>query len=371
MGGFDMLRPWCERAAWVAAACCLSTGFVEPATPCAPAPPPNKRVDIADESAIIVWDADTKTEHFIRRASFKSDAADFGFLVPTPTKPDLAEADDAAFENLAKFTAPEIVEKTRPAASGCDVPIGCSSDKKAPAKSDGAKPEVRVLEEKRVAGFDAAVLEADTADVLADWLNKNGYHFSPALTEWAAHYIKLKWKITAFKIAKKAAGEEVATSSVRMSFRADAPFYPYLEPKVDGKTAVGRRFLRVFVLAPQRVRGALGDESTKWPGTTAWAGPMGTVDRGKLFEQLKLPVGTGGPIVWLTEFEDPSSPRPGHADVTFVPAPEQEPVKREPHIRYVSTSRPSEVLAWYAPFACLLLVLGLSRRGDKRAGAGA
>ena len=71
-------------------------------------PPRGARVDIAEESAIIIWDAATKTEQFIRRASFKTDAKDFGFLVPTPSKPTLAEADDSAFHELERITAPPI-----------------------------------------------------------------------------------------------------------------------------------------------------------------------------------------------------------------------------------------------------------------------
>ena len=39
-----------------------------------------ERVNIASESAVIVWDEATKTEHFIRRATFQSTAYDFGFV---------------------------------------------------------------------------------------------------------------------------------------------------------------------------------------------------------------------------------------------------------------------------------------------------
>jgi hypothetical protein len=70
----------------------------ERAVGCAAAPPFGATVRIADESAIIIWDASSKTEHFIRRATFSSSAHDFGFLVPTPTKPELAEAEDDAFK---------------------------------------------------------------------------------------------------------------------------------------------------------------------------------------------------------------------------------------------------------------------------------
>src|SRR5437764_76847 len=87
----------------LAAACCLWHGD---ASACAPAPPRNVPVAIASETAVIVWDEKGQTQHFIRRASFATEAKDFGFLVPTPTKPTLAEADDQAFAELARITAP-------------------------------------------------------------------------------------------------------------------------------------------------------------------------------------------------------------------------------------------------------------------------
>ena len=55
-------------------------------------------VRLASESAIIVWDAASKTQHFIRRARFETKARDFGFLVPTPTRQELAEASDRAID---------------------------------------------------------------------------------------------------------------------------------------------------------------------------------------------------------------------------------------------------------------------------------
>ena len=52
---------------------------------------PGETVVVAEESALILWDAAQKIQHFIRWAAFETKAADFGFLVPTPTQPVLAE----------------------------------------------------------------------------------------------------------------------------------------------------------------------------------------------------------------------------------------------------------------------------------------
>src|SRR5438270_793237 len=64
------------------------------------------RVETADETALVAWDERTKTEHFIRRATFTGTATDFGFLVPTPSRPELGAVDDALFDVLAGVTAP-------------------------------------------------------------------------------------------------------------------------------------------------------------------------------------------------------------------------------------------------------------------------
>src|SRR5262245_33477025 len=78
-----------------------------PIRACCPAPPPGKPVLNADQTVILIWDAATKTQHFIRQASFKSEADDFGFLVPTPARPELDESGNDAFPYFLKLTEPE------------------------------------------------------------------------------------------------------------------------------------------------------------------------------------------------------------------------------------------------------------------------
>ena len=95
-----------------------------PGRSCCPAPPSGKPVVNADQTVIIIWDAAAKTQHFIRKASFKSDADDFGFIIPSPSQPELAESDNGAFSLLQKLTEPETKRVKRPAGTGlrlCDV----------------------------------------------------------------------------------------------------------------------------------------------------------------------------------------------------------------------------------------------------------
>jgi len=183
---------------------------------CCPAPPPGKAVVNADQTVILIWDAAAKTQHFIRQASFKSQADDFGFIVPTPTQPELAESGNEAFPFLLKLTEPER-QKTRRPSGG--MYCACSADP--PAKSE-AQPEVTVLAEKLVAGFNAAVLQAESADALVDWLKDHGYTFSPEVQAWARPYVEAGWRFTALKLAMPPDGKEqkaLATSALRLSFK--------------------------------------------------------------------------------------------------------------------------------------------------------
>lgn len=346
--------------------------LVPPAVACGVAPPHGSTVQIADESAIIVWDAASKTQHFIRRASFTSDAKDFGFLVPTPEKPELAEAGDEAFTTLATLTAPRVVTQPRPSGGGG---CGCGSAGLKSADQAAMPGGVDVLESKRVAGYDAVVLKADDADALAKWLKDHGYEFSPALKEWADPYVKAGWKISAFKIArdaeaKPAAGDGaptgkdsaprrpadaggVSTSAVRMTFHTERPFFPYREPKGEppaGQGRAGSRLLRVYFLTDGRVKGTFGPGGDPWPRwanvDVVWGNKLAEPVRENVMAQLKLPKDTPGSW-WLTEFEDRSSPRPGTDDIYFSRDEDnQAPVERPPVVQYVSADLPGCVMCY-------------------------
>jgi hypothetical protein len=280
-----------------------------------------QEVQVARESAIIIWNPGSKVEQFIRRATFTTDAPDFGFLVPTPTAPDLAESKDTVFSFLEQVTAPEVVNDYEYQI----VPqLGCGS------KSAKSAAGVRVLNEQRIAGYKASVLEADSADALNDWLTKHNYTTRPDLTAWLAPYVKARWKITAFQIAKDATRQEIATSAVRMAFTTEKPFFPYSEPaeqREPKKEWIGSRLLRVFFVADRRYAGHLKGEKS-WAGQTVWAGVLKDKQGQELINKLSLDAGIKP--LWLTVFEDASSPRPGTADLYFAADPDQTEVRRPP-----------------------------------------
>lgn len=282
------------------------------ALPCAPAPPPGQRVEIVEEEALIIWDASAKKEHFVRRAGFQTEAASFGFLVPSPSVPALREVPNAWFDALEQAIKPkrEVLTGYKPipfALIAAPFLLLTGAERAAPQKRSG----VQVLKTARVAGLDAVVLAADDPQALADWLKARGFASSPALSQWLKPYVEKRWKLTAFKIAKDpAAKRKVATSAVMMSFDAEEPFYPYREPEDQrSKEASGAaRTLRVFLLSSEPMKGALAG--------APWNSELRFRSKGAA---LPAELDKLAPGAWLHAWIDRSSPRPGVDDVFFAP----------------------------------------------------
>lgn len=269
-------------------------------------------VSIVSEEAVIIWDAAEGIQHFIRRADFQTDAPSFGFIVPTPTVPELAEANLDLFTALAAVVRPRVesrrvISGVTPTCVATSLILGGHSDATPP-------PPVTVLRRQTVAGYDAVVLEAADSEALSEWLEANGYAASDALSSWAEPYVARRWKFTAFKVTSDSGEGHAGTSPVHMTFATETPFYPYREP-ASTEPGSEPRALRVFFIAEARYGAALAD-GTPWPGKPSYARALkpGALER-------FIDPGLLTSASYLTAFVDESSPRPGHADLLFTPDP--------------------------------------------------
>jgi len=304
-------------------ACSLAL-WGHPASTCCPAWRPGQPVRIANQQILVVWDPSTRVEHFIREAKFAARVRQdgFGFLVPSPTVPEIAAADGAVFDRLNDRIKPRIVEVTRWHTHYSLLSRIFAPESKATASRtfDEAPPPmaaVEVMKTARVGGYDVAVLKASDPAALTDWLSDNGYDSRPEITDWARPYVEKGWMITAFKYATDATNIDV--SAVRLSFETDVPLFPYRVPtdqiNPDPST---RNVLRAFVVGPGRAAGTLGDgdEARPWEsGRLVYSHPL-EIDAP--FVGGVLPEGTAGGATesWLTAFEDFTWPS-GTDDLTF------------------------------------------------------
>ena len=86
---------------------------------CAVVQPAGRWAGTAGEVAVLIWDQEAGVEHFTRAALFHGSAADFGFLVPTPSRPTLSDAPGPIAARLEQLTAPRTVTRQRLGSLGC------------------------------------------------------------------------------------------------------------------------------------------------------------------------------------------------------------------------------------------------------------
>ena len=225
----------------------LLVSVLRAGSPCAIVEGEGYKSTFNEETVALVWDAPAHREHLIRKASFSSKSKDLGFLVPTPTRPELHDASDWLFSHLDEVTIPPdpvlvVVSAT-------------------PALIPGAG--VEVLEERELSGYKAAVLRANDAGALQKWLGSNGYRADAKLQSWIQHYVEKGYFFTAFKVANPQA-EELLLKPVRLTFTSDRPYFPYRQP-----TSAGHQ-MKLFFLSNQRYQGQLEDGSA-WKAKVAFS----------------------------------------------------------------------------------------------------
>jgi hypothetical protein len=252
------------------------------------------------ERVLLIHDDDTGTEHFVREVTFHAASQVFGFLVPTPTRPEVAKVDGGFFPRLEQ-TFP--FNETRGKAA-------------APAGVD-------VLSTQKVGSFTAFVLAAGDADALKQWLDQHKLQSTAASKEWLDHYVKRRFFFTAFRYDPppgKPSGE-ATTEIQRISFQTAVPFYPYIEPDRDDLEP--DRVVALWLASRQASTPVAAQKQAD--GTYAWKRPFreGEGERTSKSDEIAAIVGASVPLpkgaLIVQRFEDQKSKRRGYGDVVFVP----------------------------------------------------
>jgi len=155
-------------------------------------PPPDYWMQETDQKAVIFHNENTET--MILSVTFRGDAENFSWIVPTPSRPAVSKSTDELFTALDKLTAPEYGYRVMPMYSG------------ATRDEAGMASGVTVLETKKVEYYDITVLEANDPEALTKWLKDNNYQFPEEGKYLFDDYIANKWYFTAIKLDAKSLG---------------------------------------------------------------------------------------------------------------------------------------------------------------------
>ncbi|MEQ1823484.1 MAG: DUF2330 domain-containing protein [Fimbriimonadaceae bacterium] len=265
---------------------------------CCGVSPKGEVVKFLDQRNIIVWNAENKTEAFVRSARFKAKGKDFGFITPTPTVPKLEQVDPAAFETLeAAIKEHHDLFDNQLKGRGRGATAGA--------------PGVEVVQIKKVGGYVATTVKAASASGLAEWMRENGYHTTRPIQNWTDFYIAKKWYLTAFKVDAEAGRAE--TGLVKLTFQTDVPFNPYYVPADNIPEAHEGTGLAIYFVADQ----VYDPTDARTALRTLEVVPISNVLKYKLRTQLKL--GWVPKMPMLTLMADKGFPRESSDDVFFEP----------------------------------------------------
>lgn len=176
-------------------------------------PPPDFYVGQTEQKAVIFYDQGVET--LILSITFQGNAKDFGWVVPTPTRPEVDKSSDELFLALEELTRRLIRYEEK---GLMPVPL------------EGG---VEVLETKEVGIYEISVLRADDPKALSSWLDKNGYNFPKEASYILEDYIKNKWYFTAVKVRPELVWEGVEeqlrsghATPLKLVFKSEKIVYP-------------------------------------------------------------------------------------------------------------------------------------------------
>lgn len=201
------------------------------------------------QKALIIHDKGI--EQLILQVSYKGNASEFAWLVPTPSRPEVSKVDAPIFHLLHRATAPK-VRYWFDADQKID---GFYGKGKATTLSAPGGLDVQVFEEKQVGAYDIAVLRAGNADDLLQWLRSNGYQITPKLVPVASDYIRRGWVFTAMRI-NTGYQDKVSQrlhkgilQSLKFKFQTTEPVYPLKVSSLNN----GKTDILLYIIAAHRV----------------------------------------------------------------------------------------------------------------------
>ncbi len=182
----------------------------------------NEPVDQSGEDIVFAVDEEKGETTVHVQISYQGSAEEFAWIVPVPQVPEIVLSTDRLFQELSWRTRPQFVVETVERGlcnrdyygTAEDMAFSASSASSSPAPPS-AGGGVDVVSEQRVGPYDTVVLQADSAELLLDWLQANGYQLPDSLDPVLAPYVAGESYFVALKMAKDSDVGQLAPLAMR------------------------------------------------------------------------------------------------------------------------------------------------------------
>lgn len=205
-------------------------------------------VQETSQKAVLFYEGATGMETMVLRINYTGNAANFAWIIPTPSQPQVEKGSAALFTNLSVLTATDLYKTYSDYSTSAD-------------ELTVQAPGVEVLEEKNVDYYDITVLSADDATALSTWLNNHGYAYPEKDKYIFQDYIEHGWYFTAVKLTPDVLDNYNVTSALysgtatplQFIFSADKLVYPLKISQVQAAADYSYdQFINLYIITDHR-----------------------------------------------------------------------------------------------------------------------
>jgi hypothetical protein len=233
------------------------------------------------QKAFISWDPAEQIESFTVQPKFEGNAADFGMVIPTPSRPKLDEMPRDFFKELAIFTILEPMDMEKYKRIQMMPMARAATD-----MSRSKRETVRVLESGVVGSLDYKIIQAERATDLYDWLKSNKYSYAGD-DSTLDFYIRKGWYFTVMKIdplqmkRRRDGSYEGEVTPTRFTFSSAKLVYPLRITQISVKDSTEALF---YIQAPNKMD-LPGELSYQFSWNPMWVQAAGFALPEKLTEE--------------------------------------------------------------------------------------
>lgn len=303
---YSMLRPLVAVIVLVLAG--LATNVAAPAWACGCGAyiPDQPGPAVVDERALIAWNG--TTEDILMSFGVRGSSDKAAWIMPVPSAAEVTLGDGAAFDELARLTAPRIEYRDSwwPSFKWLAMGAGPVTDAAAPGGG------VSVLDQQRIGPFDVTRLAADDPAALAGWLAGHGFPHPPGLDQNLAPYLADRWEIVAVQLAADTPDDALTGTlqPLRLTFASERAVYPMRL----SRSASTPQSVDLYVLADHR----MDPSAVPVAGNTPTLRFAGALAPAQVSPALAPFVGDGAFLTrWSNQIDDPVAIT---GDYAFAPA---------------------------------------------------
>ena len=204
-------------------------------------------INQAAERILFVVDEGTITTHV--QIEYSGEAADFAWILPVPSVPQLQVSHNEIFNQLQAATAPTFVLNWQQSeeTEACDMYIedlmgGCSV-----CSVGGGGSSVDVLAQQEVGPYNTAIITSDDTAAITTWLLENDYQLDALGSELLQPYVDEGFYFLVLKLAQDR--EQGDLQPIALTYAADEPGIPIRLTAVATQPDMG---VLTWVLGPHR-----------------------------------------------------------------------------------------------------------------------